>query len=286
MNESLLLLAGETPSVMYHYTSADVFHRIVTGRRLFASNALFLNDTTELKHGIALFRERTALRNDGPKIKRFFDYATEILSWSVDPHDQRGFDVYVACFSADRDVVPLWRGYGADGAGYALGFDFDETLRATQHPAFRVIYNRKDQEAVLDVTIDGCVEALKRSLKEYPDDEDAVAHNLGTTMASFLMQLLAFFKHDSFEYEAEWRIASFVLRASEASTAQFRVGRGIVVPYVELVLGTTSRAVPLREVRCGPTAAREVALNAAKVFVTRVGLKCEVTQSTLPVRFL
>jgi Protein of unknown function (DUF2971) len=285
----LVALADEPPAIVYHYTSGEVLSSIVNGRRLYATNAFYLSDKTEIVHGLDLFRERAKRRDDGPEIKHFLGQVSTFLSSSADPHHDDGFDTYVACFSEKSDVIPFWKGYGADGLGYALGFDLEATWKSADLAAYRVVYDKSDQEAILDVAVEGYIGVLKRSLDRYPGQEEAVVQATGITLASVLMQLLAFFKHESFDYEVEWRLVQFIPRFRERRerTARCRISRGVVVPFVEIELGKDIASLPLREVRCGPVIHKGVGADTVRAFAKRAGLSCEVTESGLPpMRFL
>jgi hypothetical protein len=53
----LKLLKRSIPEYLYHYTSIDGLHGIVTNRSIWASMVHYLNDAAELKTAISIFEE-------------------------------------------------------------------------------------------------------------------------------------------------------------------------------------------------------------------------------------
>lgn len=134
---------------IWHYTTAEGLHGILTSQQLWATNFSYLNDDEELKGFFSrklpmlvqmgveegLKQLRTRLRGDDV---REFDQEregmlktiVEALSNAIATTTLR-LDIYVASFSfinADRPgdaedgLLSQWRGYGQDG-GYAIAFD-------------------------------------------------------------------------------------------------------------------------------------------------------------------
>ena len=130
------------PPVLYHYTTADGFLGIVETRSLWASNAAFLNDSTELVYIVSVLDEIVQeLDESGDEVSIRMSAFASLLRRGLT--DLRAYDVYVACFCEAGDLLSQWRGYPRDGGGYSLGFD-SVVLDAAQSLR-RVVYDRPTQ---------------------------------------------------------------------------------------------------------------------------------------------
>jgi hypothetical protein len=126
--------------VLYHYTDARGLLGIVQSRQLWASNAAFLNDSTEVTYIREVLAEvAEEFRDEHAVTADIREYAasafagtdrfsaTEGRTASVisilegAPTMASGvLDVYVSCFCAYGDLLSQWRGYPSSGGGYAL----------------------------------------------------------------------------------------------------------------------------------------------------------------------
>lgn len=99
-------------NILYHYSSVEGAHGILSSGSIWMSDCRFLNDTLELKSAMTKFemqfmgKERTALSN--------------ALSWWEIRYGHCVFSL-----SKSVDTLSQWRAYGADGRGMALGFNAD-----------------------------------------------------------------------------------------------------------------------------------------------------------------
>lgn len=124
---------------MYHYTSADVLPLIVMedAVKIRFTDYRFLNDTSEGEEFPSIFQSQLEhLYNSGKINEEFYNEACKL---SVDKNPSR---LFVACFSENRDSLPMWNYYLKNGKyeGYSLGFDFSNRNRQpipradTAHP--------------------------------------------------------------------------------------------------------------------------------------------------------
>lgn len=87
--------------IIYHYTDLNALISILGFEHttLWASNASFLNDSSELMQGIALINK---LHPSNLKLEDFKDY-------------------YLTSFSNTEDSLVMWNHYGAHGGGCCIG---------------------------------------------------------------------------------------------------------------------------------------------------------------------
>jgi hypothetical protein len=115
----------EPPPVLYHYTGVKGLVGIVKSNRLWASDVLFMNDSTEVRYGRDLIiseAKAAADRTASPVAQAVFKTVDKIL-YKVDDLVETFF---AACFCEDGDLLSQWRGYAGRRGGYALGFRSDE----------------------------------------------------------------------------------------------------------------------------------------------------------------
>ena len=112
-------LRQSPPPVLFHYTSMGVLEKITSTGQIWASEARFLNDSTEYGHARSYIRrmleDRTA--NDAALRTRVAG-DLKIVDSRFEEHD-----VFISSFSGAGDSLPQWRGYCSKGNGVAIGFN-------------------------------------------------------------------------------------------------------------------------------------------------------------------
>jgi Protein of unknown function (DUF2971) len=111
----------QPPRILYHYTSLDVFTKIVDNGELWASNVNYMNDSTEYAYAQNIIRDRLcflSMSNDLSQSER------DTLKCVGDWMSRQNFypDAFVTCFSELRDDLSQWRGYSPPGLGVCIGF--------------------------------------------------------------------------------------------------------------------------------------------------------------------
>jgi hypothetical protein len=126
------LLNRPIPEKMWHYTSIQGFHGIVTSEQMFATDLRFLNDREEFVHArnIAnqMVTESSEFDEEGFPNRKFLANAVT-LAFESGP--LTGMQLFVASFSASEDQLGQWRGYSHGSSGVSLAFD----LRSFRPPA-------------------------------------------------------------------------------------------------------------------------------------------------------
>jgi Protein of unknown function (DUF2971) len=284
----------KVPRELYHYTAAAGVAGIVTSQCLWASNARFLNDTTELVYAREVLRKVMAdLAEAYPaeSLAVFFERGGQLLD-DVDVM----FDAYVACFCEQADLLSQWRGYPGAGGGYAIGFD-TRFWRRSLEEAFlrRVIYPPEEQEAIIRELIQPLADALRRlaSAEGEAAAENAVPECLRRARP-LLTECSFCFKHPTFMGEAEWRLVWLGAQWGQdvgERPIKFRPATTSLVPYVELAplarAGHLGGRLPICRVVVGPTAHPELASQAARVLLNQNGypwVHTPVQASTVPLR--
>ena len=134
-----------TSEKLYHYTDPAGMIGILLGQSIWATDAQYLNDTREV--AIAAKRMSSLLYQKAAEFERpdagaKQDHATQLRTAADaikkvgtvqrsngQPVSGSSRRVFVTCFSSEHDSLSQWRGYGAHGGGYAIGFDRNKMSR-------------------------------------------------------------------------------------------------------------------------------------------------------------
>lgn len=185
------------PPVLYHYTDAPGLLGILRGCRLWATNARYMNDPSEITYAVRQVNRVASAAKASLSLSQETETAPptslidKVLQWLnnkifekliqeldvpeatdklVQVLETQG-GVYVVCFCENGDLLSQWRGYGGAGSGYAIGLESKEIgqldySRVTQKAILRrVIYKPEEQEEILTGWIQSITE-LHRTLRE------------------------------------------------------------------------------------------------------------------------
>jgi hypothetical protein len=257
--EEWIPLHAKRPSLVYHYTTAVGLLGIVQSHRLWATNARFLNDHSEIEYAAGVIRKVMAAMAGKGAARLPVDF-TKLVNQDLDGFEAEA-RVYICCFCTEGDLLSQWRGYGAHGGGYALGFEAenfgDREVAMPPKPILRrVIYDAEMQErlvrpwlqAVCDLVVDRPAERGKFSSR---------MNILINTFRLLLPQFLLCFKNPAYAEEQEWRLIQYGrVSGQEIIKPAFRASGGRILPYVTLDLTEPEKykgKLPLRVIRFGPT---------------------------------
>lgn len=252
--------------IVYHYTSAAGLIGILSSGVIRGTNAAFLNDLSEIEYGLTvclevLAEERTA-RTSAIE-KRVLDSAIE---WMRD--DALPDEVYIASFSARRDLLSQWRGYGSADGRFCIGFQLSQfSERDILQLPRPVEYSRQNQrEQVRHAIAIACKSALESG------DDSSRAGGWVTSLGFHLRQIMCTFKHEGFQEEAEWRSVTRMYPLDDLRSVQFEPVRGIPRPYISMLAGSrTSAHLPVVEVCVGNTERLKAAIRATRLLLERYG---------------
>lgn len=135
---------------------------------------------------------------------------------------------YILSLSECRDSLSMWRAYGANGQGVALGFNVEKLqefiVQSEALQLFKVNY--------ID-TID-CINSFSdRELQKMYDSIEMKNNGDGSCSMEVIQELTEkrhlYYKNEAYKDEREWRIVSIT-----NGNCYFRERTGIIVPYCEL----------------------------------------------------
>jgi hypothetical protein len=278
MSKKLLGLHSGPPDLVYHYTDAHGLLGMLEHHAIRATHARYLNDPKELDylHDVAS-RVVTSIR-DQVSHGETRDLAVEIAE-NASSRD----DVYVACFSAEPDLLSQWRAYASDGQGYALGFKASSVLQAEANDEeeggreaqlLRVVYEPSEQDALLGHIVSPALELFDEIVGQSREEAERIREPLKIAVWKSFTQLFAVMKHPGFREEQEWRAVLsdyFNPFAEHLGRVRFRPSRFGLTPYINLRRSSSEevappiqrQTLPIERVVLGPQLGGEQCLTAA-----------------------
>jgi len=284
---------------IFHYTSAAGACSILHSKKLWASNAKYLNDSSELQlaYNMAFKAADERLKNIveiGSNNKQSVRDATRELLCQIKESMKNGIDhpsldVYVTCFSLKDDVLSQRRGY-SDGGGFSIGIN-PKLLKSSVSKAAasmgstkslidirRVSYSHEAWINDVVAAIDSLIEnARKRVAQENGIDVARLTERLCSAFSKEIARAAPYIKDNGFKEEQEIRLAVYTNASSTLGARQFRTAGSAIIPHLSLCIGDS-----LESVRVGPRQDHELQIRAIKL----MNLKPVVNlfHSTIPFR--
>lgn len=181
--------------------------------------------------------------------------AARVLPAIEDPSD----DIYVTSFCRDGDLLSQWRGYGAFGRGYSLGFDFGLNCAPPIQMAWliEVLYDERLLVDAIDKILDVFCEHINTSSSTH------VLEDFNQLFLQSLNLLWFSFKHPSYSAEQEVRFLTNRASSEQArkndsdryGKVHYRSLRGEVTPYLNIGMSfpdEEKKILPLTKVVVGP----------------------------------
>lgn len=248
-----------------HYTNLSGMMGIISSGGLWATNLLFLNDRSELKHGL----------DCACKCLEFLDPETYNFDWREDyieaVREIETYDIYelfAICFCRNADLLSQWRGYGGGQQGISIVFDEIKLINIIKDRA-RPTGSFEDESSIrLDnylVHTDTVIYSdeqqtfeFKNKISElwnnYPEYvkslDDESSQNEFSYIKYMIGRVAPFFKHRGFEEEEEFRVLIRNLRGAEA--VNFRQNGKLVIPYLDIGLSSLGK-LPITKIVIGPS---------------------------------
>ena len=275
-------LETTAPEHLFHYTTAEGLLGIVESGKLWASSANFLNDSSEPSYAMetikSAFEEVSgALQPNSIAARALQGYWEELQNRL----STEAPDVYVFCFCETPDLLSQWRGYGAQCAGYALGFSSAhlrkyvvELGRSEGLYLTKIAYEKGHQEneakdvfMKIALAAEPADRALCGAHGETRHFTDRIVENLRSAVFSEVVRLSAKFKAGAFREEGEWRLVQFAHRGALQVLQQvrFRSGTKAITPFLELSVGKP----PIEKVTVGPTLNPALAIQSLRLAFAR-----------------
>ena len=278
------MASGKSTDVLWHYTDANGLQGIVTSGQLRFGDARFLNDRTERTYGERLL-ERVLEEDFSAESGSLTTKFRELLQALREP-----YRLYVCSLSATTESISQWQRYGADGAGYCIGFDLRELDRLFDDESisrYAMVYEEAEQLELLRDAVRGSFEQYCRleakTGKRKPTYIDYLFADIDIDAA--LLRMKNPFFHDERESRYLFRTDEERRSVSLLEPREQYVARGpYIKPFVQLPHrspGTGAR-LPIVRVVCGPRLEPDLAIPSLRRFLASVNYEAvHVDQSVL-----
>ncbi len=275
-----------TQKEIYHYTTLDaVLGGLIrsnpdSGKEicLWASNTLYLNDTSETQIG---FKELSEIRK----------YSNEQL---LDSRiDEVLGNIFSLSFSTQDDFLPMWGIYGKNGQGLMLKFDSNYFV-APEHSILNCIYEGSESHLQIKANMKnthkingGRPNTLTKvnprlvstaSITLYSNIKSVLSDSRSISTTSEYLLLPFILKDKSFSFENEMRICVI---EEDKSKVSYRSGNNLTIPYIKLHFPKEA----LTEIIIGPTNDFERSKFSLKMFLDSRGFNhVKISESKVPYR--
>lgn len=282
--EGSQLANNDLPGLLHHYTSGQGLLGILGSGEFHCTNVLYMNDASEMDYGRRLVLQWI---EDGLEAARL-DVAP-YLRQMARMVEQPDFQYFICCFCEKPDLLSQWRAYGAQAAGYSIGFSTDDLMGVLPEYSelVHVVYDPAEQRRMVRGALRRYLELAERCAAEYAGHQrldDAMVRWAGAT-SNGLGRVIARMKSDAFAEEHEWR-AVIIRFGFDTQGVQFRLAaNGMVVPYLPWRFKRDGiKAV--RQVRHGPTVNPTLAVQSVGGLLFNLGYRdVSVGGSSIPLRF-
>lgn len=270
---------------IYHYTSQEAMISIVENNSFYASNALFLNDSSELKYGknLVLSVIDNVLHNSYYEFdrERFTKKGVELLTQTFQEiENQSVSDKYVLCFSRSGDLLSQWRGYGENGIQIELSSSELFYCFDSNYISSNVIYYRKSQEEIILESIQILINFAIYGTDWGPSLVNNDFIEFPSALARILLNLTIWFKDISWKEEKEFRVVYDATNESKPKlNIKFRTNGRFILPYVEM--RANNNGLPIKQLMVSPGINQERLFQGVEFFVRSINEKINVQKSKI-----
>ena len=286
-NYEITIESFKRPKILYHYTSLSKLIAILSqlkktddGQFILRGTPIeYLNDWSEFSYGAQVLTDLIKeYENQNPNIVKISD-RIHANSWKdyicLGPIATSPF---ITSFSKNKDSLPMWNIYGDNGQGVAIGVDSFKLNNLTNIKTNRPTLQRCRYS----------YNEFKDALFEFPDIHQTlykIFEKEGITSfyldPSSLRNAICSQKHESFEFEKEWRL---IKTCSQYDTNnEMNVNEHTCVPYIENKIPITA----LKEIIIGPCKDLDLAKKTIEIALQNAGIEranVKIIKSEAPFR--
>jgi hypothetical protein len=205
---------------LYQFCSVDSFRKLVASKVIWCTDLASANDPRELKLGFQHLLDAMKFVRENEYKGHAGEFLEKIISELTSGSARQQF--FCACFSLLKDALPMWREYGDNYRGVAIGF------RPT---AITSMPGRIQKVKYLNPNIAEEFRQLVRDIaSEFDPDHSPDDLIYWVTAATSIHAAVTALKHQTWEYEKEIRFIFAQVRADPGKTmpvSQFSDGTPI-----------------------------------------------------------
>jgi hypothetical protein len=283
-----------TTKPLYHYTSQIGLLGILQTKKLWMTNILFLNDSSEYIHTLDLVKSELKNRKELLIGKGIPAYYEKLENLNIDGRRFHTYGVieniidkyllvvgrhcYVFSLSTKKDDLNQWRGYCPKEGGFCVEFDNKELSSITKGKSEirECIYDPVEKKGLVDSLFNNVLDIRMESMKS---DEDVSKVSMKFVIE--VMNMSSYVKDESFIDEEEYRLICI-----GGYETKYREGKSMVIPYIQFAPGDNDAKLPISKIIVGPTPHKELSILSVKHLLKSLEYDIEVEPSKLPYRSL
>ncbi len=275
------------PEHLYHYTSQEGLFGILDvfsptpKPRLWMTNILYLNDSSEYKYTLELVKSEVRkrkneivnhLREMVDCTYRVYDY---VEKYCDDFPDDTLYEFCIFSLSQKPDDLNQWRGYCPKG-GFSIGFDYKKLSSIinnyTEYRIEECKYHLEETQGLVKSVLDSIPSIFESNKKSSLSE-------VSSKILNEIIKLSPYIKHVSFKNENEYRI---IHENNYNDERKYRYGKSMIVPYVEFSPLDEDGKLPISEIIVGPTPHSELSKRSVQCLLNSKGYDIEVKTSQIP----
>lgn len=275
--------------ILYHYTTMSTFYNMMEQSLCYEKDDIHPNYIT-------MWATYYAFQNDPTECKLFFEGLKNSISEFTKknnielndeekeniPLSQYDLDIFTISFSKQEDDLTMWRGYGQNGDGISIGFDFSNLPSTLPMYGLGCNSRKIDPADLLKTDLIKCryVDASNISVEKEACDRisNALSDKDKLCMNVILKQVFGdyapIYKNKKYEAEGEYRIIK------HQAMPLYRLVGNRLVPYVKVNIPIES----LKRIVVGPCQSSSEVVMCIKSFLRTKGIDAEVMSSVIPYR--
>lgn len=242
-------LIPKDEDLIFHYTNISAMMGIVTGKKLWATNLNYMNDASELRHGLRLLHQLVdeQLQSSDDQEKLFLNH---FRKWSENIN-QNPHHIFAICLTKQGNLLSQWRGYTKYGKGVCVGFNKNalfELANEQNYIAADCEYELDKHKKIVKKCFDEIYGYYLNRLKSVITDNSSFYRSALDYLNGKTPDLLLAFsrlKHSSFSEEEEIRLISKYYEHYSDPDVKFREGASMLIPYIEFDISGLERCGPL-----------------------------------------
>lgn len=187
---------------------------------------------------------------------------------------------FVACFTANGNLLSQWRSYCPPAKGVSLGFNAGKVTALAKRQSYQIgkcVYDAKIKKRITTNILKQIKHRARASVsrKILEEDYDGGRYtHVFEEVADDLLRIAALLKHPSFHEEEEWRIISPVIPNNTKAPIEYREGPSSLVPYMNFQLPETpSGNLDIEHVILGPTPTPKNSMNSLSHYLLKQSAK-------------
>lgn len=253
------------PKKLYYYCSETTFMSIISGKSIWLTSLNTTNDYLEGRWYLKLISEADMPEKNKRAILSLFG------SMLVNYHG------FAMCLSGKGDLLSQWRGYADNGAGYVIGFNYDNLRSIFGEPSQAEVKKVEYASELSSTALRRVDLAMEQMNFQFIDD------TYQFTVSAEANKIFEYFyslKSDAFSEEDEWRILS-LHEYNNLKDLQFRHTKNGISPYKAIPFNSKSQIIS--NITLGPRNRTDA--DILKQYLKSAGFsKVEVKRSKLSYR--